>query len=44
MDAIATAEAISVGQTSVREVVEQAIARVERHNPTLNAVVAQRFE
>lgn len=43
-DAIATAEAIRNGEVSAREVVEDAIARIEKHNGLLNAVVAERFE
>lgn len=44
LDAIATAQAVHEGQLSAREVVEHAIAQIEKHNPELNAVVAQRFE
>lgn len=43
-DATGTAEAIRTGELSAREAVETAIARIEHHNPTVNAVVAQRFE
>lgn len=43
-DAVATAAAIKAGEVSAREVVEEAIARIEKLNPELNAVVAQRFE
>lgn len=43
-DAISTAQAIAEGETSVREVVEAAIARIEKHHNALNAVVATRFE
>ncbi|MFC7495784.1 MULTISPECIES: amidase [unclassified Nocardioides] len=44
MDAIGTAAAIRAGTTSAREVVEAAIARIEKHDPELNAVVGRRFE
>lgn len=43
-DATATADAIRSGEVSAREVVEDAIARIEKHDPDLNAVVAERFE
>ncbi|MBM9460115.1 amidase [Nocardioides sp. zg-536] len=43
-DAIATAAAIRSGEVSAREVVEDAIARIDKHGATLNAVVAERFE
>ncbi|WP_200958702.1 amidase [Nocardioides sp. Root190] len=43
-DAIATAAAIRSGEVSAREVVEDAIGRIEKDGPTLNAVVAERFE
>ncbi len=42
-DATATADAISTGEVSAREVVEDAIARIEKHD-ALNAVVAERFD
>lgn len=42
-DAMATAAAIRSGEVSAREVVEDAIARIEKH-AALNAVVAERFE
>ncbi|HEX2467142.1 MAG TPA: amidase [Solirubrobacterales bacterium] len=38
------AAAISAGDVSAREVVEEHIALIERHNERLNAVVATRFE
>lgn len=44
MDAVATAGLIRDGELSPREAVEGAIARIEKHNPSLNAVVATRFE
>lgn len=43
-DAIATAAAIRSGEVSAREVVTDAIARIEEHDGVLNAVVAERFE
>ncbi|MCX6401471.1 MAG: amidase family protein [Propionibacteriales bacterium] len=47
-DATATAEAIRSGEVSAREVVEDAIARIQDHGCSgpggLNAVVAERFE
>lgn len=43
-DAMATAAAIRSGEVSAREVVEDAIARIEAHDPVLNTVVAERFE
>lgn len=43
-DAIATAAAIRSGEVSAREVVESSIARIEKHDGVLNAVVAERFE
>ncbi|KAB2810548.1 amidase [Pimelobacter simplex] len=43
-DAIATAAAVRSGEVSAREVVEDAIARIEKHDPALNAVVARRFD
>jgi amidase len=44
MDAIGTAELIRNGELSAREVVEEAIRRIEKHDHALNAVVATRFE
>ncbi|GIH70837.1 amidase [Sphaerimonospora thailandensis] len=43
-DAVALAAAIRSGEISAREAVEDAIARIEKHNPALNAVVGFRFE
>ena len=43
-DATATAAAIRSGEVSAREVVEDAIARIEKHDAVLNTVVAERFE
>jgi amidase len=44
MDAIGTAELIRNGELSPREVVEEAIRRIEKYDPALNAVVSTRFE
>jgi amidase len=44
MDAIGTAELIRNGHVSARDVVEEAIRRIEKHDPELNAVVATRFD
>ncbi|MFI6897515.1 amidase [Streptomyces sp. NPDC050256] len=43
-DAVATAAAVKNGDTDARTVTEQAIARIEEHNPRLNAVVHRRFD
>ncbi len=43
-DAVAVAAAIRSGEVSAHEVATAAIERIERLNPTLNAVVATRFE
>ena len=43
-DAVATAAAVRSGEVSAREVVEDAIARIEKHDAVLNTVVAERFE
>ncbi|MBC9731924.1 amidase [Nocardioides marmotae] len=43
-DAIAAAEAVRAGEVSPRELVEDAIARIEKADGVLNAVVAERFE
>lgn len=43
MDGVGIADAVAAGEMSAREVVEQSIARIEQHNATLNAVVAERF-
>jgi fatty acid amide hydrolase 2 len=42
--ATALAAAIRAGETSAREVVEAHVALLRRRNPTLNAVVADRYE
>ena len=44
LDAVAQAELVATGQASPRELVEAAIARIEKVNPVLNAVVAPQFE
>ncbi len=44
MDATAQAELVRSGQASPSELVEDAIARIERVDPQLNAVVHDRFE
>jgi amidase len=43
-DGLALASLIARKRLSVREAVEDAITRIERMNPRLNAVVAERFE
>lgn len=43
-DAVRLAEMIRNRELSPREAVEDAIARIEKHNPSLNAVIASRFE
>ncbi|MFF1461826.1 amidase [Streptomyces sp. NPDC058330] len=43
-DAVATAAAIAGGEVSDREVVEAAIARIEKRNGELNAVIHTRFD
>jgi amidase len=44
LDATAQAALVSTGEVKPRELVEAAIERIERQNPTLNAVIHQRFE
>lgn len=44
LDAIGLAERIRAGEISPLEAVDQAIARIERLNPVLNAVIHERFE
>src|SRR5213080_3672160 len=44
LDATAQAELVRQRKASPRELVDAAIARIERVNPKLNAVVIQRFE
>ena len=43
-DTVALAMSIRSGDLSAREAAEQAIARIEKHNPTVNAVIGTRFE
>lgn len=44
LDATAQAELVRSGETSPRELVDAAIARIEATNPELNAVIHERFE
>ena len=44
LDATAQAELVRTGQASPAELVDEAIARIERVNPQLNAVVRDRFD
>ncbi|MCX7621985.1 MAG: amidase, partial [Acidimicrobiales bacterium] len=44
LDAVAQAELVRTGQVKPVELVDAAIARIEQHNPTLNAVIHPRFE
>ncbi|MGB0114418.1 MAG: amidase family protein, partial [Ilumatobacteraceae bacterium] len=43
-DATALAALVRSGDASPRELVDDAIARIERVNPTVNAVIHERFE
>lgn len=43
-DAVGTAAAVRNGETDAHTVTEQAIARIEQHNPRLNAVIHTRYE
>jgi amidase len=43
-DATALAALVRSNEASPVELVDEAIARVERHNPTINAVIHERFE
>ncbi len=43
-DAVALAEMVVTGEVSARELVQEAIHRIEKHNPSVNAVVGTRFE
>ena len=38
-DGLGLAELVRKGEVSARELVDEAIARIERHDPKLNAVV-----
>ena len=44
LDATAQAELVRSGQVSAAELVDAAIARIEKLNPTLNAVIHPLFE
>jgi amidase len=44
MDATAQAELVRRREVSARELVDEAICRIERLNPDLNAVIHERFE
>jgi len=44
LDAIAQAECVRRGEVSPRELTDAAIARIERLNPTLNAVILPAYE
>ncbi len=44
MDAVAQAEVVRSGQASPTELVDEAIARIEAVNPSINAVIHPRFE
>jgi amidase len=44
LDAIAQADLVRTGQATPLELVDAAIARIDRLNPTLNAVIHERFE
>jgi amidase len=44
LDATAQAELVARGEASPRELVDDAIARVEALNPALNAVIHERFD
>jgi amidase len=44
LDATAQAELVRRGDATPRELVDAAIARIERVNPTLNAVITTRFD
>jgi amidase len=43
-DAVALAALVAAGEASVRELAEASIRAIERRNPRINAVVAERFE
>ena len=44
LDATAQAELVRTNQVSPLELVDAAIARIERHNPAINAVIWDRFD
>ena len=43
-DGLGLAELVSRGEVSASELVEEAIERIGRHNPVLNAVVTPMYE
>ncbi len=43
-DGLGLAELVRKGEVSPEELVEESIRRIERHNPTLNAVVYEAFD
>ena len=43
-DALALAELVRRGDVSASELLKSAIARIELHNPALNAVVRKRYD
>ncbi|HEY0857629.1 MAG TPA: amidase [Albitalea sp.] len=44
LDGLAMAELVRRGEASAPELLETAIARIEQHNPALNAVIRTRYE
>jgi amidase len=44
MDAMEQARMVRDGEVSAVELVDEAIARIEEHNPEINAVIHERFE
>lgn len=44
LDGLALAELVKQGEVSAAELAEEAIARIEKHNPQLNAVVTKLYE
>ena len=44
LDGLGLADLVRRGEVTPRELLEEAIARAERVNPRVNAVVASRFE
>src|SRR5262249_7184024 len=44
LDATATAELVRAGEVSPRELIEGAIARIERHNADLGAVIVPLYD
>jgi amidase len=44
LDAVGQAELVRSGEASAAELVDDAIARIEKFNPQLNAVIHERFE